>query len=423
MAEDAREAATRDASSIPNVAVLSVAQTTCCVVGAGPAGAILALLLARKGIAVTLLEAHGNFDRDFRGDTLHPAILEILDEIGLADKLLALPHAKLRGASIPAAGGTQQIVSFDRLKTRFPYIVMMPQTRFLEFITDQAKQYPSFQLILAASVQELVEENSTVRGVRYRSRDGTHELRATLTVGADGRFSAMRRHSGLPPAIETSPPMDILWFRLPRQPSESEGLMANLRRERVLIQLNRGDEWQIGCVIPKGSYAAIRAAGIEALRQNVVELAPNLADRIDRLDDWKKVSLLSVASDRLPLWYRNGLLLIGDAAHVMSPVGGNGINYAVQDAVAAANILARPLATGTLTVEHLAAVQRRRARPVRITQAIVTLMQNVALSPARASAPEGAPPAIAGLVRRLPFLGDLAARWIAFGLWPVHVEP
>jgi 2-polyprenyl-6-methoxyphenol hydroxylase-like FAD-dependent oxidoreductase len=199
--------------------------------------------------------------------------------------------------------------------------------------------------------------------------------------------------------------------------------MANLRHGRVLIQLNRGDEWQIGCVIPKGSYAAIRAAGIEVLRQGVVELAPNLADRIDRLDDWKKVSLLSVASDRLPLWYRNGLLLIGDAAHVMSPVGGNGINYAVQDAVAAANILAKPLATGTLTVEHLAAIQRRRARPVRITQAIVTLMQKVALSPARASAPESAPPAIAGLLRQLPFLGDIAAWWIAFGLWPAHVEP
>lgn len=422
MAVDVRAAAERDNAHPPVAAheVLDTHETTCCVVGAGPAGALLALLLARRGIPVTLLEAHGDFDRDFRGDTVHPAIMEILDEVGLAERALQLPHSKIRRASPP---GADFAVEFAELRTRFPFITMLPQARFLEFLTNEAAGYSAFRLVMGANVRELVEEGGIVRGVRYQGVDGWHEVRALLTVGADGRFSRLRRLSGLPPPIKTSQPIDVLWFRLPRHADDPEGVQGRLGGGGGLIMLDRGDTWQIGYILPKDGYRALRAAGLEPLRRTLTERAPFLADhRVDRLDDWRDFSLLSVESDRLPRWYRPGLLLIGDAAHVMSPVGGNGINYAVQDAAAAFNVLAEPLAAGRVSLRHLAAVQRQRELPVRLTQAIVNQVQRRVLAPAlRASGPV-ALPAVGRLLLRVPFLRRLPLRWIAFGPWPVHLK-
>jgi 2-polyprenyl-6-methoxyphenol hydroxylase-like FAD-dependent oxidoreductase len=331
---DAREATERQRAGPPSAPheILDVAETTCCVVGAGPAGALLALLLARRGIAVALLEAHADFDRDFRGDTVHPAILEILDEVGLAERALELPHAKIRVGTPPGGGFT---VPFEDLRTRFPYIAMLPQARFLEFLTAEASRYPAFRLVMRANVREVVDEGGVVRGVRYQGVDGWHEVRAHLTVGADGRFSRLRRLSGLPAPIKTSQPIDVLWFRLPRAPGDPVGVQGRLGGGAGLILLERGDAWQIGYLLPKGGYQALRATGLDSLRGRIGERLPFLAGRLELLHGWHDFSLLSVESDRLPRWYRPGLLLIGDAAHVMSPVGGNGINYAVQDAAAA----------------------------------------------------------------------------------------
>ena len=396
----------------------SVRQTSCCVVGAGPAGAMLALLLARQRVPVVLLEAHGDFDRDFRGDSLHPAIMQVLDELGLADQLLELPHRKLRQATLPATPPIT--VDLSRLPGRFPYITLMPQAQFLEFLTGHATRYPSFQLRMRANARELVEQDGVVRGVRYHAPDGWHELRAALTVGADGRFSQIRRLCGLQPVV-TAATIDVLWFRLPRLAGDPEGASGGIGGGHALLLVDRGEVWQLGMVIPKGSWPQLRAAGLAALRRTVVELVPWLAGRVEGLADWAQVSLLSVTADRLPKWYRPGLLLIGDAAHVMSPVAGNGINYAIADAVAAANLLARPLATGQLTERDLAAVQRVRQWPTRITQRVVGVLQDRLLAGALGSA-TGPPKLVRGLLR-VPLLRDLAPRLAAFGARPEHVRP
>ncbi|GAC1455072.1 MAG: hypothetical protein PVSMB2_05840 [Ktedonobacteraceae bacterium] len=318
--------------------VKQILETTCCIVGGGPAGALLALLLARKGVPVLLLEAHMDFEREFRGDTLHPAAMNIMDELGLADRLLHIRHTELRKASLQTVAGAVPFIDLTRLKTKYPYITVMAQAQFLDFITGEAKHYPNFQLILGAQVDELIEEDHHIRGVRYHGHDGWYEVRATLTVGADGRFSRLRRLAGFEP-VKTSPPMDVLWFRLSRKESDSiESIGGRLGDGIILAIINRFDYWQIGYVIPKGNYQQIRTAGMEHLRQSIMKTVPEFADRVEELKEWKQISVLSVESNRLTRWYRPGLLLIGDAAHVMSPVGGVGINYAIQDAVVAASV-------------------------------------------------------------------------------------
>lgn len=398
-----------------------VEETTCCIAGAGPAGAVLALLLARKGVSVMLLEEHMDFNRDFRGDTVHPSVLEILDEIGLADRLLQIEHTRVQGIPVQTARGTITLADLRPLKTRFNYIAMIPQARFLEFITGEAKRYPNFTLVMGARVEMLIEEDGYVHGVQYRGRDGWHEVRATLTVGADGRFSRLRKLAGFE-AVKTSTPMDVLWFRLPRRQDEPEESSGRLADGHVLIVLNRGEEWQIGYIIPKGSYQEIHAAGIEKLRQDIARLLPDFADRVDCIKEWKQVSVLSVESSRLRRWYRPGLLLIGDAAHVMSPVGGVGINYAIQDATVAANVLADDLKAGKLRTGNLARVQRQREWPTRLIQGFQNIIQKQIFKKAVASdRPLTVSPVFLFLLR-LPIIRTLPAKFIGFGPRRAHVR-
>jgi 2-polyprenyl-6-methoxyphenol hydroxylase-like FAD-dependent oxidoreductase len=397
--------------------VKSIEKTKCCVVGGGPAGVVLSYMLARNGVPVILLESHHDFERDFRGDTLHPSTMEVMDELGLADGLLKLPHSKLGQMRSPSLTGQVTLADLSRLKTKFPYVTMMPQAQFLDFVTTRAKAFPAFKLIMGARVEELIEEDGQVRGVRYRSEEGWHEVRALLIVGADGRFSRLRKLAGFEP-VKSSPLMDVLWFRLSRKAEDYHGLMARFGRGHLLIQLERVDQWQIAYVIAKGNFQEVKAAGLEALRRSVVETAPELADRIDELADWQQIAVLSVEANRLTRWYKPGLLLIGDAAHVMSPAGGNGINYAVMDAVAAANILSGPLKTATLSVKDLARVQKRRELPTRIIQGLVNLIQDTMVKTALDPQATFAFPAFL----KLPVLRDIPARLMGFGILPEHVK-
>jgi 2-polyprenyl-6-methoxyphenol hydroxylase-like FAD-dependent oxidoreductase len=399
-------------------------QTGCCIVGAGPGGAMLALLLARRGVSVTLLEMHKDFDREFRGDTVHPSTMEILDEIGLADRVLELRHTAVSRPVIRTANGPFSPADFSRLKTKFPYIMLMHQPILLDFLTTEAKKYPGFRLEMGANVLRLLEEGGEVRGVSYLAEDGRHEVSATLTVGADGRFSKVRQLAGIQP-VKTSPPMDVLWFRLPKLPEDPEvigGAIGAIGKGHLLALLDRYDYWQVAYVIFKGSYQELRAGGIESLRRSIVDMEPRLAKHVEALADWHEVSLLSVESSRCPRWYKPGLLLIGDAAHVMSPVGGVGINYAIQDAVVASNVLAQPLLSGRVTLGQLAEVQRQREWPTRFIQAAQSLVQKRLIPKVLRSREMIGIPWYARLFFRIPVLRDLPARLIAFGFKRVHLQ-
>lgn len=389
-------------------------ETTCCIVGAGPAGAMLALLLARQGIEVTLLEEHKDFARDFRGDTIHPSTMEVLEQLGLAERLLLLEHTRAQALPIETKEGIVASINFTRLKTRYPYIVLLPQVHFLEFVVQEAQRYPHFRLILGARAEKLIEQDGYVHGVEYRSQDGWHELRAVLTVGADGRFSRMRKLAGYEPE-KFSAPMDVLWFRLPRHAGDPKMSSGRIASGHILVLLDRGNEWQVGYVIAKGNYQKIKAAGLECLRAELGAIMPALAERMQTITEWKQVSVLSVESSRVRRWYRPGLLLIGDAAHVMTPVGGVGINYAIQDAVATANILGADLQQGKVSTRNLARVQRRRLMPTKIIQAFQNFAQKHFLQQVvQSDVPLSLPP-IARFVLNAPVLRDIPAKFIAFG--------
>jgi 2-polyprenyl-6-methoxyphenol hydroxylase-like FAD-dependent oxidoreductase len=436
-------------------AVVDVHETACCVVGGGPGGLLLALLLARRGVSVTLLEAHHDFDRQFRGDTLHPAILEILDQIGLAEKLHRLPHVKWYGPTILAEDGPFTPIDLRRLRTRFPYILVMPQERFLDFLAAEARQLPHFRLVMGANVQRLVEGGGVVRGVRYRGADGWHEVRAPLTVGADGRFSRVRHLAGIKPTT-LSAPLELLWFRLPRLAGDEErfdSLAATLATRPFavvngevssrpgalqavgvvhwggghgLFLFNRADHWQVGFFLRPGEYPELRSAGLAAFRRTVLALEPRLGQHLEALTDWHQLSPLSVAFSRCRRWHKPGVLLIGDAAHTMTPEGGAGINYAVQDAVVAANLLAEPLRAGRARRRDLEAVQRRREWPTRLMQWGGALAQQLDQGLLRRGVGRERIylrlPRWVRLLFRVPLLSRLSVRFGAFGLWKVRVQ-
>jgi 2-polyprenyl-6-methoxyphenol hydroxylase-like FAD-dependent oxidoreductase len=395
--------------------------TRCCIAGGGPAGMMLGLLLARAGVPAIVLEKHGDFLRDFRGDTIHPSTLELMHELGILEEFLRRPHQEVRTLGGQIGDDFVQVADFGHLPTHCRFIVLMPQWDFLDFIAEQARQYPAFQLRMEADVTDLIVESGRVAGVRAAVPDGELEVRADLVIGADGRHSTVRDRAGLE-ILDLGAPMDVLWMRLSRNPDDPGQTLGRFDTGRIFVMLNRNDYWQCAYVIPKGGYDEIRARGLAAFRDEIVRLAPYLGDRTAELTDWSDVKLLSVSVDRLQQWYRPGLLCIGDAAHAMSPVGGVGINLAIQDAVAAANILAPRLQQGVVSEHDLRAVQQRREFPTRTTQRMQIAVQKRVIGRVLKSTQKLSAPLTVRLLRLMPFLTRLPARLIGLGVRPEHVR-
>jgi 2-polyprenyl-6-methoxyphenol hydroxylase-like FAD-dependent oxidoreductase len=396
-------------------------ETTCCVVGGGPAGMMLGFLLARAGVRVAVLEKHADFLRDFRGDTIHPSTLELMHELGLLEEFLKLPHSRVQRVSGQVGETTINLADFSHLPTHCKFIALMPQWDFLDFLAEHGRKYPAFDLHMKTEATELIEEGGRIVGVRAKSPDGEIEIRADLTVGCDGRHSTLRARAGF--AVEDiGAPMDVLWFRVSRQQSDTAETFGHMEAGRMIVMLNRTSYWQCAYLIPKGGIDAVKAKGLDAFRDNVAFMSPFLRDRLGEIKSWDDVKLLTVAVDRLARWHKPGLLCIGDAAHAMSPIGGVGINLAIQDAVATANILAAPLREGGVTEALLEAVQRRRTLPMRVIQWLQVQIQNRVLSAVLAGTTRPQPPFAAKLVNRFPLLQRLPARIIGLGVRPEHVR-
>jgi 2-polyprenyl-6-methoxyphenol hydroxylase-like FAD-dependent oxidoreductase len=396
--------------------------TTCCIAGGGPAGMMLGLLLARAGVEVLVLEKHADFLRDFRGDTIHPSTLEILHELGLLEDFLKLPHQEVHQLTVQVGEVAVPIADFSHLPTRCKFIAFLPQWDFLNFLAERGARYPSFGLRMRAEVVGLLEEAGRVAGVEVATPEGRLDVRAKLVVAADGRHSVVREKANLP--IETlGAPMDVLWFRISRRPDDPAVGLGRFQVGRLFVILNRGDYWQCGFIITKGTFDGIQRTGLPAFRDSVAALVPFAADRVADIRSWDDVKLLTVLVDRLTTWYRAGLLCIGDAAHAMSPVGGVGINLAIQDAVAAANLLAEPLGRGSVTDDDLRRVQRRRAPATRVVQRFQVLFQNRVVAPILNSrARTLTVPSALRLFVRFPWLRRIPARIVGIGLRPEHVK-
>ena len=398
------------------------AKTDCCIVGGGPAGMVLGFLLARAGVDVIVLEKHADFFRDFRGDTIHPSTFELMYELGLLEKFLAVPHQEFKQIGGKIGDFDVTIADFSHLPVHCKFVGLMPQWDFLNFIAEHGKQYPKFHLWMSAEGTELMEEGGRIAGVRGTNHGEAFEIRSTLTVGADGRHSMAREKAGLE-VIDSGAPIDVLWFRLSREQGDSSQTLGRFRQGKLMVTLDRGDYWQIAYVIRKGEFENIKQRGLEQFRKDIVSVTPELAKQVNELKDWDQVKLLTVKVDHLREWSRPGLLCIGDSAHAMSPIGGVGINLAIQDAVAAANILARPLFDGNLLDGDLRDVQERREFPTRVIQAFQMFAHRNFIRPAiQSTAPLKRLPLPLRLLQRFPILRRIPARGIGLGVRPEHVR-
>jgi 2-polyprenyl-6-methoxyphenol hydroxylase-like FAD-dependent oxidoreductase len=395
--------------------------TRCAIAGGGPAGMMLGFLLARAGVGVVVLEKHGDFLRDFRGDTIHPSTLDVMYELGLLEEFLKRPHQEVN--ELRGLIGDDLVVLADvkHLPTHCKFIALMPQWDFLDFLADHAKRYPGFSLRMKADVDELLFEGDKVAGLRAKTPDGDLEVRADLVVGADGRHSTVRNRAGLQ-VEDIGAPMDVLWMRLSKRPEDGTQLLGRILPGRLFVMIDRGDYWQCAYVIPKGGFDAIRSKGLDAFRKSLVEINPALADRVQELASWDDIKLLTVVIDRLKRWYRDGLLCIGDAAHAMSPVGGIGINVAIQDAVAAGNILGPALRAGPVPESVLAAVQRRREWPMRMTQGLQVVVQNLVIRNVLQLQKQPRAPFLVKLLNWFPVFRRIPGRIIGMGFRPEHVR-
>jgi 2-polyprenyl-6-methoxyphenol hydroxylase-like FAD-dependent oxidoreductase len=396
-------------------------RVTCCVVGGGPAGMMLGVLLARVGVDVLVIEKHKDFLRDFRGDTVHPSTLQMMDELGWLDEFLQLPHQKVFKLTGQFGDTPLTIADLSHLPVKTKYIALMPQWDFLNFLASKGRTYPKFALKMCAEATGLVYDGDRVSGVKVTTPEGPLTVTADLVVAADGRSSVLRKAAGLV-SESFGAPMDVMWFRLPRLPTDTEDTQARFDAGHLFVMLQRGDYWQCAYVIPKGGDAKVRAAGLKAFRKSVGALVPFEAERANAIPDWDHVKLLTVMVDRLKQWARPGLVCIGDAAHAMSPVGGVGINLAVQDAVAAANLLWQPLKEKRLTFDDLKKVQARRDFPTRATQRLQLTMQNSLIAPTLAATGKIKPPLAFRLLTSIPFLSRIPARLLALGFRPEHIS-
>jgi 2-polyprenyl-6-methoxyphenol hydroxylase-like FAD-dependent oxidoreductase len=396
-------------------------KTDCVIAGGGPAGMMMGFLLARAGVDVVVLEKHADFLRDFRGDTIHPSTLDVVHELGLLDEFLRRPHDQLRDVALRVGGEQAKIADFRHVPTHCKFLMMMPQWEFLDFLAGHARKLPGFHLLMQTEALELVSENGRVVGLSARQPGGELEIRAALVVGADGRHSTIRAQAGLQ-VQDFGAPMDVLWMRVSRTPADPPDLFGQIDAGRMLVMIARGDYWQCALLIPKGSDAAVRGRGIAALHESLLGLSPWLGDRVKELVDWDQVKLLSVTVDRLRDWAKPGLLCIGDAAHAMSPIGGVGINLAVQDAVAAARLLAAPLREHAVDLAALQRVQRRREWPMKVVQGMQLAMQDRMIRPILAASGPVRMPAFMRLLGRVALLRRIPAWFIGVGVRPEHVR-